>query len=137
MNISSFIFTLLLLTSPKTALATTTDIGPQATKQYIQATTTPELDSYIMSLGKCESNNNPHALNPDDLDHTPSKGRFQFKTGTFNYFSQKYHIATTSIWNGDEQEKIVRRMSQDPTVNFHRQFPDCSRRLGLPPILVE
>lgn len=91
------------------------------------------LDKYLDKLALCESGNNPTAINPKDLDGTPSLGLFQFKTGTFNYFSDKYGISTTSIWNGGEQRKIVTQMAQDSSVDFHWQFPDCSRILGLPP----
>jgi len=81
----------------------------------------------------CESGGNELALNPKDLDGTPSKGKFQFKDCTFNHLSQKYNIATTSIWKGDEQEQILRKMIDDPEINMAHEFPDCVRKLGLPP----
>ncbi len=121
---------ILSLFTPKVALAS---ITPITHKIVYTSPHSLELDTYLIKLEKCESGGNFKALNPIDLDGTPSKGRYQFKTGTFNYFSQKYKIATTSIWNGYEQDDIVRFMSQDPTVDFHHQFPDCTRRIGLPP----
>lgn len=92
-----------------------------------------KVDNWINDLANCESGNRWDALNPIDSDGTPSKGRFQFKDGTFNYFSQKYSIETTSIWNGDEQEQILRRMINDNDVNLAGQFPACIKKLGMPP----
>ena len=94
------------------------------------------LDVWIQRLAQCESGGDENALNPMDTDGTPSKGKFQFKDGTFNYFSQKYNIATTSIWSGAEQELILRRMIKDPEVDLRYQFPACVRQLGLPESLV-
>lgn len=93
----------------------------------------PALEVYLGKLSLCESRNNPFAENPKDLDGTPSLGLYQFKIKSFNYFSSVYNIATTSIWNGAEQKDIVTRMAQDPKVDFHRQFPGCTNKLGLPP----
>lgn len=95
------------------------------------------LDLYLDKLALCESGNRPDAVNPMDLDGTPSLGRYQFKQSTFDSFSALYGLSTTtkghSIWNGDEQRIIVKRMAQDERVNFHWQFPACTTKLGLPP----
>jgi len=106
-------------------------------------TTNPVVDSkleiWIDTLRKCESGGNDKALNPVDLDGTPSKGRFQFKDTTFYGFAKQYKIVVTDVWNGDEQELILRRMIDDPKVNIRRQFPDCTTNpkvknfAGLPP----
>lgn len=109
------------------------------TVHFVQAPIVPKVesntptDTWLKKLAKCESGGNWKALNPIDRDGTPSKGKFQFKDNTFNFFSKAYGIATTSIWNGDEQEKIVRKMILDKSVNFKQQFPDCVRKIGLPP----
>lgn len=103
-------------------------------QQYMPTPT----DIWIAKLEQCESGGNWKALNPKDTDGTPSKGRFQFKDKTFNWLAKKYDIATTSIWNGDEQEKIVRRMIVDPSINLRNQFPDCIKNhIGMPPVTVE
>lgn len=94
---------------------------------------TPLLEAYLDALALCESGNNPRALNPNDSDGTPSYGRYQFKPGTFDYFSSLYNVATTSIWNGLEQRALVTLMALDPNVDFHHQFPGCTSKLGLPP----
>jgi len=102
------------------------------------------LDKYLDTLAMCESGNNPNAINPVDRDGTPSLGRYQFKVGTFNYFSQVFKIATTSIFNGDEQRIIVRKMAQTLTkAQWARQFPDCTLNkslkyyAGYPPTMLE
>lgn len=89
-----------------------------------------QIDTFIAKLRNCESGGNDEALNPVDLDGTPSKGRFQFKDTTFTHFAKKYDIPVTSVWNGDEQEKILRRMIDDPKVKLQNQFPDCYRKYG-------
>jgi hypothetical protein len=104
------------------------DIPPEARIMPVASTS---IDIWVYELSKCESGGNWNALNPKDLDGTPSKGKFQFKDQTFNYFSEKYNIATTSIWNGDEQELIVRQMIASG-VDLSRQFPACVKKLGLP-----
>lgn len=133
MRLLPFLFAVLSFTSPQVTASTTPPqtIAPQPP----QAPQNADLDKYISSLAQCESSGRWKALNPKDLDGTPSKGEFQFKDYSFNYFSEKYDVATTSIWNGDEQERIVRFMSQDLTKKqWHNQFPDCTDRVvGYPP----
>lgn len=130
-SIKMFLISLLLFAHVISNPATST--SPVTLKIEPQAPTSIELDNYLVKLATCESGGSWTALNPKDLDGTASKGKFQFKDGTFDYFSARYGVATTSIWNGDEQEEIVRFMTQDPKVNMHLQFPDCVRKLGLPP----
>jgi hypothetical protein len=129
MILQTFLFTLLFF--PQTALASTTPV--------ISPKTAPETPKsiYMYKLAMCESGGNWNALNPKDLDGTPSKGKYQFKDSTFNWLSGKYKIATTSIWNGNEQDLIVSRMIDDPSINMKMQFPDCVRKLGLPPTSVQ
>lgn len=93
-------------------------------------------DEWINDLRQCESGGDDNALNPRDTDGTPSKGRFQFKDRTFAWLSKKYNIKTTSIWNGEEQEQILRRMIEDRDINLKTQFPSCTKQIGLP-VLVE
>lgn len=95
-----------------------------------------KIDKWINDLRQCESGGNDKALNPKDLDGTRSVSRFQFKDKTFAWLSKKYNIKTTSIWNGYEQEQIVRRMIVDPDITIQNQFPDCIKNhIGMPPIV--
>lgn len=101
------------------------------------------LEKWIFALGNCESGNKDNALNPSDLDSTPSYGRFQFKIGTFRHFVKKYNLFNwqeweeadwwNNLWNGQTQEEVLRKMINDPEVNLKHQFPACVRLLGLPP----
>ncbi len=111
-------------------MATSTDMGLKAP---IIAQVERSVDSWIHDLRGCESGYHDEALNPKDSDGTRSVGRFQFKDVTFYGFAKKYGIKVTSVWNGDEQEQILRRMIPDKSVNFKMQFPDCVKKYGLPP----
>lgn len=106
-------------------------------------TTNVALDQWVKKMAYCESTNNPLAVNPVDLDGTPSLGLYQFKPGTFRHYVEKYNLFgwqtwtakswLTAIWNGDYQETVFRRMLTDDEVDLHHEFPWCTRRLGLPP----
>ncbi len=101
-------------------------------------------ESWINALEWCESNGDSSAINPEDLDGTPSYGSFQFKPETMIGYGIKY-----GIWNKDInqdnfftdnllmmrdlQREIVENMVIDKTVNFRQQFPACTKKLGLPP----
>jgi len=87
------------------------------------------------ALEYCESRGNPDAINPNDLDQTPSYGRWQFKPSTLDYFSVKYEVATsTSVMDGDWQERVIDQMILHRNdINWHQQFPWCVKKLGTPP----
>ena len=120
-------------------LATTTVSIGQVTAPLIFSpatatpTTTPRQEIYLSALEWCESSGIPSNINPKDLDGTPSLGAFQFKPSTFDLYSKKYGIATTSVMSEPEQRAIVRGMIHDPSIRWHHQFPDCVAKLGLPP----
>lgn len=101
-----------------------TDVNAPSARQLV----------WIDALEWRESKGNPKAINPKDSDGTPSYGCLQFKPGTFDRFSEKYGIATTSIMDCDQQRAIVARMVNDPTVKISRQFPLSIREIGLPPV---
>jgi len=117
--------TYIATTTPAT---TTVDHLRQVTKKV----GTAEQEAWLKRLEMCESTGNPNAINPNDLDNTPSYGLLQFKPSTFAEFSKAYGIEG-ELMDPDAQRAIVRRMMHDPSVNWHQQFPDCVRRLGLPP----
>jgi len=139
----SLILTLSLLSSALTSLQVTlTEIKvAEARGIALEAPVVPQdsredkIREYIAKLRKCESGGKDTALNPKDTDGTESIGRFQFKTATFYGFAKQYNIKVTSVWNGDEQEQILRRMIDDPKVKFRGQFPACTRMIGLPPMI--
>lgn len=113
-------------------MATTTLIAPETVKS---ASGQELIENWILDLRQCESGGNDKALNPKDTNNLRSVGRFQFQDKTFSWLSKKYDIKTTSIWNGDEQEQILRRMIVDPDINIKNQFPDCIKNhIGMPPM---
>jgi hypothetical protein len=90
--------------------------------------------AWFYALMWCESKANTKAVNPKDLDNTPSYGEFQFKPGTFNGFMKEYGLGTsTDYMDPVYQELIVEQMIFRNYPTFNRQFPDCVRKLGFPP----
>lgn len=92
----------------------------------------PEREEWLRKLEMCESSGNPNAVNPEDLDGTPSYGLLQFKPSTFEFFSKAYGIEG-ELMDPEAQRQIVRRMMDDPSVRWERQFPWCIKKIGLPP----
>ncbi len=93
-----------------------------------------DIEIWIDGLEWCESGGNPLAVNPNDTDNTPSYGILQFKPSTFDYFSKKYRIVG-ELMDPVAQRKITRAMI-DNGVDLTRQFPGCTRILGLPPEMI-
>ncbi len=110
---------------------------------HARAEAVAALEKWLKAMARCESTNNPLAVNEVDLDGTPSYGLYQFKTGTFRHYVQKYNLFgwqdwapaewRKAIWNGEYQEMLVRQMVRDDDVDLRHEFPGCTRKLGLPP----
>ena len=116
----------ILLALPRTAL---TLAEPPAPDPF-----TPAQERWIADLEMCESGGDPEAINPNDLDQTPSYGRFQFKPSTLDHYAGKYGVATTTVMDGAVQEAVLRQMVlHRDEIRWEREFPSCVRRLGLPP----
>ncbi len=100
-------------------------------------------ETWIRALEWCESNGKTSAINPKDLDNTPSYGSFQFKPDTMYEYGIKYGIWSKQmdkeffkenlLMNSELQSEIVGQMIFDKRVNFRQQFPACTKKLGLPP----
>lgn len=105
------------------------------TKTEDKATTTPQMvksEKWIHDLEGCESGFDETAINPEDLDGTPSYGCFQFKPGTFIAFSARYHLRG-ELMDCNAQREIVRRMvAEAENINWEQQFPGCVAKLGRP-----
>lgn len=93
-------------------------------------------------LEMCESGGNSEVINPLDKDGTPSYYAFQFKPGTFRGYGEQYKVIPKGLTQEELMEQLKSRQLQsdivgymilDPQVNWFQQFPDCVRRLGLPP----
>ena len=96
---------------------------------------------WISALEWCESKGNHGAINPKDVDNTPSYYSFQFKPSTFKYYGEKYGVIEKGLSQNELleslkshylQREIVSFMLSDKTVKMNKQFPACVRSLGLP-----
>ena len=99
-------------------------------------------DVWISALEWCESRGNITAINPKDKDNTPSYYSFQFKPSTFRLYGEQYSIVEKGksdkqimelLKDQVLQRKIVENMVNDKGVIWKQQFPDCVKKLGIPP----
>lgn len=130
--------TLLLVVAVALIAAALLWTRPAQSQQIPASAPTPSLDSrqqaWLGALEWCESRAEPGAINPKDKDNTPSYGILQFKPGTFASYAKLYGLgSTTDYMNPAEQEAIVTQMILRGGIDWHWQFPSCSRLLGLPP----
>ena len=100
-------------------------------------------ETWIRALEWCESNGVETSINKVDKDGTPSYYSFQFKPGTFRYYGEKYGTQEKGLTYAEIMENmksyeaqkiIVEKMIFDKEVKWRNEFPDCVRKLGLPPI---
>lgn len=120
---------------PQTTATTTEPVTHEEIvmpKAQAKETISGDREEWLQRLILCESSGNPEAVNPVDLDGTPSYGLLQFKPSTFEFFSKAYGI-DGELMDPEAQKAIVRRMMDDPTVRWESQFPWCVRKLGRPP----
>lgn len=90
--------------------------------------------AWLWALVWCESRGNEKAINPKDLDNTPSYGLLQFKPSTFIAFKKQYGVEG-ELMDPDAQEAIVKKMIINGRKDWSRQFPDCVKKLGNPPFM--
>ena len=99
-----------------------------------QPTLTHQQKVWMYALEWCESNGINSAINPNDLDNTPSYGAFQFKPSTLDFFAKKYGVATTTVMDYEVQRKVVEQMVlHRDEIKWQNQFPWCVKKLGRPP----
>lgn len=105
-----------------------------------------QVEAWFYSLMWCESRGKADAENPLDLDGTPSYGCFQFKPETMRHYASKYGLLSATLtleeyknyaFDCDFTKQIVFKMLSDTNVLWEKEFPDCVRRLGKPPISVK
>jgi len=101
-------------------------------------TTEQQVDELIEKLAKCESSNNPRAVNFKDRDGTASFGYLQFKPESFKYYGVKYGFIgenaswdyiMTIIWDKEMQVRIAKRMIDDKKVDPQREWPLCWKKI--------
>lgn len=122
----------IVLEAPKLNVVKTFSLKRYKYRPVTKSTKYLDIEDWKKELRNCESGGNDTALNPKDLDGTPSHGRYQFKDTTFYAYAKKYNIKVTSYLNGDEQELLLDQMIQDNDVDLTWEFPDCTSRIGLP-----
>lgn len=94
---------------------------------------TIDREEWLARLIQCESGGDPNALNPVDLDGTPSHGILQFKDTTFEMYRLRYDMGAVALYDAEAQKQMVRFMMDDPRVRWENEFPDCVRKHGRPP----
>lgn len=133
---------------------------PQIKKKFLLPYATTTRDLWVNKMIICESGGDTGAINPKDLDGTPSYGTLQFKPATFWMYSDRYGIVKR-LWGEEEgqeyplfklsdgsvgtkyeammdpvyQVRIIRGMMNDDKVKWRNEFPDCIRKHGLPPMI--
>ena len=132
---------LILVAVPLTAAAAWMHEHPVVKVEQLPAPADPlsfPQRAWLGALEWCESNGSPAAVNPKDVDDTPSYGILQFKPSTLEEYAKKYGI-TGALMNPDTQEKIVEHMILDTGITAkqwrHSLFPVCVSKLGSPPRL--
>lgn len=141
---------LVVLAMSSTILGITIGTTPDAIKQLqsllLEPTVTTQAESpvyipyahqnFLNHLIDCESSGHEHAINPLDLDGTPSFGILQFKPGTLYAYIQKYKVLPdiergeimNVIFDGELQIKVAKLMIDDPQVHLWHEFPDCYKK---------
>lgn len=105
-------------------------------KEEIKVELSYQQEAWLGALIWCESKGNPKAINPNDLDNTPSYGILQFKPSTFEYYQKRYNTNRgDGYMDPDAQIEIVEQMIIRGDVKWSQQFPACTKKLGNPPVI--
>ena len=135
--------TLLLFWGQKPVLAPSEAQGKVLEPVRYQPTHQQVVWRYVLEW--CESRGVQSAVNPNDLDNTPSYYSFQWKPSTFQGYALKYgilkleQVATKEqimeeMKNYDTQVLILNEMiGERENINWRHEFPDCVSKYGLPP----
>ena len=119
------------------SLRNSTTIGLYETKRAVLGALVGKGGKYhlLEEMLNCESGNNPNAVNPCDVDGTPSFSCLQFKPLTLKYYAEKYGLADTVLWDEADlmnwtmdcefQKTIFLLMTEDKEVLFSQEFPGC------------
>lgn len=93
---------------------------------------------WLYALEWCESAGRKDNINENDTDGTPSYFSYQFKPSTLKMYGDRYGMIGDEdimqlIQDYDLQRAIVERMLHDERVRWNREFPGCTKKIGLPP----
>lgn len=133
--VTAIVATLLVL--PTVVMSTPEDV-PRETPLFVVQEAKPALSPaqviWLARLMQCESGLKAGAINPNDLDNTPSYGILQFKPSTFIGAAIALKLAsTTDYMNPELQVAIVTHWVLHGGIDWTQQFPACVEKLGLPP----
>lgn len=102
--------------------------------QVPQKTLNPKQVIWLAKLMQCESGIKAGAINPNDLDNTPSYGILQFKPSTYAGAAKQLGLAsTTDYLNPEGQVAIVTHWILEGGIDWSHQFPACVAKLEYPP----
>lgn len=97
-----------------------------------EPTLSPAQVIWLAKLMQCESGIKANAVNPNDLDNTPSYGILQFKPSTYEPEAAKLGLSDDYM-DPNGQVTIVSNWIIKGGIDWTRQFPACVKKLGLPP----
>ena len=90
---------------PENSTAAKTVQSDEKTQVSAYDTLTHQQKVWINALEWCESRGKKDAINPNDLDNTPSYYSFQFKPSTFKQYGEKYGVIKKDL--SEEEINIV------------------------------
>lgn len=99
-------------------------------------------DTWERALEWCESRGLLEAVNPNDLDGTPSWYSWQWKPETFKSYGEKYLVIEPGLDAKTIKERmkqyktqklILDNMVNDPAIKWEHEFPGCVKKIGRPP----
>ena len=138
----------IFIINPNLAPVTTDGFGakqPLVSVSVIQEVSDSEkveqarISRILADLRQCESGGNDEAINPEDLDGTPSFSRYQFKPSTLYEWGMRYKILPIDlekaeimniIMDGELQEKVLVEAIREygkSSKFWLSQFPGCSK----------
>lgn len=99
------------------------------------------------TLEWCESRGVIEAVNKKDRDGTPSYYSYQFKPGTFRFYGELYGVIPKGLKDEEIMEKIkvydlqraivVEMILHQEDIDWKNQFPDCVKKYGKPPTMLQ
>jgi len=117
-----FIFALIIVFLACLAVINSIPAAAYYDKEY----QTDEIMEQVVLLALCETDYTSNAYAEHD-PITPSIGLLQFKTETFNHFSNYYGFQELDIWNPEHQKLLAYKMIKE---GRYSHWLTCSREYG-------
>ena len=114
-------------------------LDPPTVGELLDSIKDSRLKRIMTELGACESGHDPKAVNPEDLDGTPSLGWYQFKPSTLYEEGKRYKILNdiepneieNIIFDTQTQFSVAFAMIADRGTQrsfWQSQFPGCGNK---------